>query len=239
MSASTNIREYNPHEIIVEEGVTNDNFFVVLQGTVEISQNNKSIRILKDGDVFGIENYYLKRPYTTTAKPLTKSRVAAYPASLVKDFIYDRPQLIQQILDSLMHQLEQTTEIAEQNIPFENVVDINETIFHEGELVIQEGTDSTEFYQLVESDEGLLVTKDNNEIGKITQPGEYFGEMSAILKQTRTATVTSIGRSVVKIFYKEDLESLIETYPEMAKNIIDTLATRLYETNKLVSTHPE
>ena len=110
------IREYEPRETVVKEGADNDRFFVVLQGKVEIFQNRKSIRVLNEGDVFGIENFFLQRPYSTSAKPITKARVASYHASMIKEFIYDRPQLVQQIFESVMRQLEQTTRIAEENI---------------------------------------------------------------------------------------------------------------------------
>ena len=61
------IREYEPRETVVTEGSANDRFYVILHGSVEIFQKDKSVRNLKEGDVFGIENYYLERPYTTTA----------------------------------------------------------------------------------------------------------------------------------------------------------------------------
>ena len=130
-----------------------------------------------------------------------------------------------------MTQLEQTTQIAEEYIPLENVVDFNEQIYESGDTIIAEGTSGCEIYQLIESEKGLSVTKNGKEVGKITQPGEYFGEINALLKQTRTATVRSIGRSTVKVFSGDNLEALISTYPQLAKVIIDTLARRLIEAN--------
>jgi len=229
------IREYEPGEIIVEEGAVNDRFFVVLLGNVEIIRKRKCIRVLKDGDVFGIENYFLQRPYSTSAKPTTKARVASYHASMIKEFIYDRPQLVQQIFESVMRQLEQTTQVAEKNISFENVVDIKENIYKDGEVIIKEGSDETEFYRLVEAEKGLMVTKAGKEVGCINQSGEYFGEMSAILKEQRSATVTSMGRSVVQVFNNEDIVSVLKSYPDLSKVIIDTLAKRLNEANIKIS----
>jgi len=232
------IREYKPHEVIVTEGNVNNRFFVILHGNVEILQNNKSIRILKDGDVFGLENYFLDRPFTTTAISLTKSRVSAYDTSMIKEFIYDRPLLIQQILLSVMRQLEQTTQIAEQNIALENIVELNERIFHDGEIIISEGDTGTEIYRLIESEGGLLVTSGDKEIGRITKGGEYFGEISCILKEKRSATVRSIGRSVVQVFSGDNLQAVLESYPQLSTKLIDTLAQRLILANqKIVSQH--
>lgn len=130
-----------------------------------------------------------------------------------------------------MTQLEQTTQIAEENIPLENIVDLTEQIFHDGDVLIEEGSSGSEIYQLIESEKGLQVTINGKEVGKITRPGEYFGEMSAILKQLRSATVRSIGRSVVKVFPCDNLDELFVSYPQLSKVIIDTLAQRLIDAN--------
>ncbi len=232
-----NIREFRPKEIIVAEADPCDRFYVILKGEVEILQNKKSIRVLKEGDIFGLENFYLNRPYTTAACCLTAARIATYPAKLIKDIIYNRPQLTEKILQSVMTQLEQTTQIAEEHIPRENVVDITitELVFHAGDVIIEEGTNSCDIYQLLDSEKGLLVTKDGTEVGKISKPGEYFGELSTILKQQRTATVRSLGRSVVKVFSGDNLEVILTTYPHLAKVIIDTLAKRLIAANAIIA----
>lgn len=229
------IREYAPREVIVKEGAPNDRFFVILSGTVEIQQNRKNIRILSDGDVFGIENYYLNRSYTTSGIAMSRSRIAAYHTDMIKEILFTRPQLTSQILSSTMLQLEQTTQVAEANIPLENVVDINERHYEESQIVIEEGTEGKEIFQLIKSEKGLQVSKSGKIVGKITEPGEYFGEMSAILNEKRSATVTSIGKSQVKVFNCDDLDTILDSYPELAKIIIDTLAKRLSEANKLIT----
>lgn len=232
-----NIREYRPKDLIAAEADPSDRFYVILKGEVEILQNKKSIRVLKEGDIFGLENFYLNRPYTTSAYCLSAARIATYPAKLIKDIIYNRPQLTEKIMQSVMTQLEQTTQIAEEYIPRENVVDITITdlVFHDGDVIIEESTSGCDIYQLIESEKGLLVTKDGTEVGKISTPGEYFGELSAILKQKRTATVRSLGRSVVKVFSGDNLEVILTSYPHLAKVIIDTLAKRLIAANTIIA----
>jgi CRP-like cAMP-binding protein len=233
--SAVEVKEYAPKQIIASEGQDNKYFYVILKGEVEISQNDKGIRILKEGDVFGLENFYLKRPYTTTSRALTVARIAAYPSHLIKEIIYHRPQLAEIILNSVMQQLEQTTQVAEENISIEGYVDINEQVFEDGEIIIEEGSAGVDFYKLISTEGGLLVTREGKEVGKITQPGEYFGEMSSLLDQRRTATIRSIGKSVVQIFPGDNLESILMGYPDLAKKIIDTLAYRLVEANKKIA----
>ena len=103
------IREYSPKEPVITEGSGNDRFYVVLQGKIEIYHSNKKIRILNDGDVFGIEYYYLDNPYSITATTVTQSRIASYHISMVREILYDHPRLSHQIMASLAKQIEQTT----------------------------------------------------------------------------------------------------------------------------------
>lgn len=110
------IREYNPHEIIVASGSESNRFYVIMQGTVEIIYDNSRIRILRDGDIFGIEYFYLKKPYSITAQTITKARIASYDTVMLNELVYDRPQLIHQLLTSVARQLEQTSLIAAKKI---------------------------------------------------------------------------------------------------------------------------
>lgn len=225
------VRQYSPGETIISEGTESRRFFVILKGTIEIFQNNKSIRFLKDGDIFGIEYHYLEKPYSTTAVSITGSRIASYHISMINDII-NRPFLARQIFFSLSSQLEQTTQVAQENIPFSKIIDINEKIYGDGDIIIPEGSDGNEIYMLVESERGLSVLKDGREINTINKPGEFFGEISAILKEKRTATIVSKGRSVVQIFSGDNIEEIFENFPHVSKTIIDTIAKRLVETNK-------
>jgi len=229
------VKEYKPGEIIDSEGETSEVFYVILKGEVEIFQNNKSIRVLKEGDIFGLETFCLKRPSTTTSKTITPSRIASYHTGLIKEIVHSKPHLTEKIINSIMAQLEQTTQIAEENIPLGNLVDFNERVYRDGEVIIEEGSLGRDIFMLVESEKGLLVSREGKEVGIITQPGEYFGEMSSLLNKKRTATVSSLGRSVVHIFPGDNLEATLTAYPNLAKKIIDTLAFRLVDANKRIA----
>ena len=132
------IRQFAPHDIIVEEGSSNERFYVVMQGSVEILQADKGIRVLKDGDVFGIENYYLQLPYTTTAISRATSRIASYHISMIHEIIYDHPQLSHQILTSVVRQLEQTTKLAVKHMPTIKTIDFKKLILQDNENELED-----------------------------------------------------------------------------------------------------
>jgi CRP-like cAMP-binding protein len=228
------VKEFKTGEVIAAEGENQQSFFVILQGSVEIFQHNKSIRTLRAGDVFGLERVFLKKSLTTTARALSPVRVATYQSSAIGQIAAVRSQVITAIISSLISQLEQTTQVAEEYMPPAFMLDFNQRVYQEGEIIIEEGTPGNDIFMLLESQRGLLVTRKGNEVGRITQPGEYFGEMSGLLRERRTATVRCLGRSLVQRFPGDDLEVTLMAYPRLAKGLIDTLASRLLAANRRI-----
>jgi CRP-like cAMP-binding protein len=233
---SVEVREYRPGEIIVREGAPNRYFYAILQGEVQIYQLDKPIRILTDKDVFGLENYFRGIPYSTTAKATKTSRIATYESELIDEIAYAKPALATTVMRSAFLQLEQTTSIAEANIPYSETINLDLKEFEDGQVVIEEGTSGTEVYKVYQTEGGLEVLKKGVRIGIISKPGEYFGEMSFILNEPRSATIRSIGRSVVEVIPVHDggLERLINENPEVANRIITTLAERLKKMNLML-----
>jgi CRP-like cAMP-binding protein len=230
------VKEYQPGEYIVREGESNEYFYVILQGEVQIFQLDKPIRILTDRDVFGLENYYRGIPYSTTAKAMKTSRVATYQSDLIDEIAYSKPSLITMIMQSAYLQLEQTTSIAEANIPYSETINLDLREYEDGQTIIEDGTYGTEIFKLFQTEGGLEVLKKGVRIGLITNPGEYFGEMSFILNEPRSATIRSVGKSVVEVFPVQEggLERLILENPEIGNRIITTLAERLKQANLLI-----
>ncbi|MFV1951368.1 MAG: type IV-A pilus assembly ATPase PilB [Nitrospinota bacterium] len=109
----------------------------------------------------------------------------------------------------------------------------DELIFENGDVIIKEGNTDKNFYQLIQG--AVEIYKYDIKVGEITQPGDYFGEMSALMDVARTATVKSNGKSVVKVFPGDKLKETIENYPEIAIRIVNSLISRLNEADKKIS----
>ena len=230
---AVDVREFRPGEIVVREGDSHEYFYAILQGEVQIYQMDKPIRILSDHDVFGLENYYRGIPYSTTAKATKTSRVATYESACIEDIVFSKPGLVAMLLRSAYLQLEQTTSVAESNIPYSETINLDLREYEDGQTIIEDGTYGTEIYKLFQTEGGLEVMKKGVRIGLITNPGEYFGEMSFILNEPRGATIRSVGKSVVEVFPVQEggLERLILENPEIGNRIITTLAERLKQAN--------
>jgi type IV pilus assembly protein PilB len=103
-------------------------------------------------------------------------------------------------------------------------------VYEDKDVIIRENNTDIDFFKLIQG--ALYVVKGGKIIAEITQPGEYFGEMAAITKGVRSATIISKGRSKVKRYPGDKLEEVIEKYPEVAKQLFIVLAARLHQTNR-------
>ncbi|MDT8380007.1 MAG: type IV-A pilus assembly ATPase PilB [Desulfotignum sp.] len=103
-------------------------------------------------------------------------------------------------------------------------------VYEDKDVIIRENNTDIDFFKLIQG--ALYVVKGGKKIAEITQPGEYFGEMAAITKGVRSATIISKGRSKVKRYPGDKLEEVIEKYPEVAKQLFIVLAARLHQTDR-------
>ncbi|MBW2093196.1 MAG: Flp pilus assembly complex ATPase component TadA, partial [Deltaproteobacteria bacterium] len=108
----------------------------------------------------------------------------------------------------------------------------DEQVFENGDIIIREGNSDNNFYKLIQG--CLEVIKGNEKIAEISEPNSYFGEMSALMGIKRTATIRSLGKSIVKVFPGEKLWETLENYPDISKQVITTLVNRLENTNQRV-----
>ncbi len=102
--------------------------------------------------------------------------------------------------------------------------------YEDKDVIIREGNTDIDFFKLVQG--GLYVVKGGKMIAEIVQPGDYFGEMSAITGEPRSASIVSKGRSQVKRFPGDKLLEVIEKYPDVARHLFGVLAARLDSTDK-------
>ncbi|MCJ7616995.1 MAG: type IV-A pilus assembly ATPase PilB [Desulfobacterales bacterium] len=104
--------------------------------------------------------------------------------------------------------------------------------YEDKDVIIREGNKDMDFFKLIQG--AFLVVKGGKKIAEIVQPGEYFGEMSAITGEPRSATMISKGRSIIKRFPGDKLYELIEKYPDVAKHLFKVIASRLDRADKIM-----
>jgi type IV pilus assembly protein PilB len=104
--------------------------------------------------------------------------------------------------------------------------------YEDGDVIIREGNTDIDFFKLVQG--ALHVVKQGKKIGQITEPGDYFGEMSTLSGKPRSASIVSKGRSVIKRFPGDKLAEIIDKYPDVAKHLFEIIVGRLDHADKVI-----
>ncbi|MES2923554.1 MAG: cyclic nucleotide-binding domain-containing protein [Verrucomicrobiota bacterium] len=100
--------------------------------------------------------------------------------------------------------------------------------FAAGDIVIDQGEKSGELLVLVSGQVEIL--RDGVRVAKAAEPGVVFGEMSALLGGSATATVRALEPAVFSVIEKPR-EFLME-HPEASLYVAELLARRLDSLNK-------
>jgi len=107
--------------------------------------------------------------------------------------------------------------------------------FPKNTVIIQEGDNSDYIYlYLINSGKvKVLVSEaDGREvILSILGPGDYFGEMSLIDRQPRSATVVTMGPVYAAVIAKADFDRCLADSPSIAAHVIAELVKRLRSAN--------
>lgn len=98
-----------------------------------------------------------------------------------------------------------------------------------GEVIVREGEHSRGFYILQSGT--LAVSKQDVNVAEITESGTIFGEMSDLLNEPRTCTITAVTPSEI-IYIPKSVDEIVTSHPSIAKKLLITLAKRLQETTE-------
>jgi CRP-like cAMP-binding protein len=103
----------------------------------------------------------------------------------------------------------------------------------EGEVIIQEGDDTTMFYIVMEGSFSISI---NGEIVNTLKKGGLFGEFASVADILRTATVTALEKSTVLEISKERINDIIFSTPALnfyVHRLIKSRSKKLQDFNVL------
>ena len=90
--------------------------------------------------------------------------------------------------------------------------------------IVQQGQVGNGLYIVVRG--GVRIVAGSDELARLGT-GDFFGELSVIDQQPRTATVYAVGDTVCLALASWDLVSVLEQDPQLAMNLLKELAGRL------------
>jgi cation transporter-like permease len=114
---------------------------------------------------------------------------------------------------------------------------LGEANFAPGQVVLHEGdTDSTTLYIIHEGQIDITKGEGQQSVGLATLgPGEYFGELSLIDGQPRSATATAKSQTSTLTLERDDFLQYMQRDPEASILVMSELASRLRHTNDQIA----
>lgn len=104
--------------------------------------------------------------------------------------------------------------------------------FQAGETMVSEGESGVGFFLIIEG--RAEVRRGGKVLSKLGE-GQFFGEMTLLDEQPRSADVVAVEPTRCLIFTVWDFHGMVRTYPKMAREIMKEMARRLRLTNKSFS----
>ena len=101
---------------------------------------------------------------------------------------------------------------------------VDELELPEGQTLAREGERGKEFLVLAE---GIADVASGGEVVNQLGPGDFFGEISLVTGEPRTATVTTRGPSRLLIFSAPAFRSLLHGAPGIRSRVLAAAARRL------------
>jgi CRP-like cAMP-binding protein len=109
--------------------------------------------------------------------------------------------------------------------------------FKKDELICQEDTLGGEMYVIISGKAQVYKMIDNTRIDlAYEEEGDFFGEISLLINCPRTASVVAVEDTEVLVLSKTSFIDKIVSDPRFALKMATTMANRLEEAHKVIST---
>jgi len=104
-------QNYDRKEDIIVEGELDDCFYIITEGKVTVSKNNKPIRSLEKGDCFGEMGYLAKTKRTATIRADGQTSLLKINSTVISQVSLNcQVRFLKVFLRTLIHRLSATTE---------------------------------------------------------------------------------------------------------------------------------
>jgi len=104
--------------------------------------------------------------------------------------------------------------------------------YNAGQVIVKKGESGVGFYMILE---GSVEVKSGETLLSKLGRGQFFGEMSLIDEEPRSADVVAVEPSRCLVLSSWGFESLVSNHPKIALKMLRELVRRLRDTDKTLS----
>ena len=108
----------------------------------------------------------------------------------------------------------------------------HERRYDAGKVIVRKGESGVGFYLILD---GSVEVKSGESTLSTLGPGQFFGEMSVLDDQPRSADVISVSTSRCLVLTAWSFKTLISNHPRIAVHMLREFVRRLRDTNKSFS----
>ena len=224
LSAEAERRSYGAGEIIIGQGSRADAFFVLLSGTVDVSQSTEAgdhryassleapaffgeVGLMEDG----------RRTATIRAAGATSVEVLVVSKDAFKAFVDASEMMADEVAALLQkHRIHDSLAAALGDLSADSLNDIAAKgeirQYMQGDKIIFQGDPAEDFYILTRGRVEVLHQREDGRAHLINfhDPGEYFGEIGLLQNRRRSATVRAADEVEVLVLDRQTFQELLD-----------------------------
>lgn len=209
-------------EVIIAEGDPGDNFYILEEGTCEVTINGELIGNLSDATSFGDLALMYNCPRSATITAKTDSIL----------WTLDRVFFRQAMVTSSSNQNFQLSQFLSKIKLFEtlSIQSLNQLArslmkksYDDGEFIITQGEIGETFYIIATGNVKVTRMGDSGEETELVRlsEGEVFGELALIKKEPRAANIIAVGPTECFYLNKNDFSSMLGEIVDKLKDIAE------------------
>lgn len=248
----TTLKKYDKNEYIIKQGEKGDNFYMILDGIVEVIKERENEKIvvanLSEGAIFGEMSYFSNRDRTASVKSIVPLYVLEFNPSMLKELIARSPKIGEVfqkfVSERVLNNLLTTNPLFR---PFDRdrkIQLLKRFIIHklpQDTVMVREGEEGRGLYVILGGTVEISKKDEHGDTVVINKlgPGDVFGEISLIYNQPTTASVKGIEESVVMFLPKEYFQALVIAIPEAKEYFINLSDQRILDTHLKLAAESE
>jgi CRP-like cAMP-binding protein/Fe-S-cluster-containing hydrogenase component 2 len=232
-------RRFSIGTIVCREGEYGDTSFAILEGTVEVSINtagftNLTLALLGEGNLFGEMAAISGYPRSATVAAKEDLYLLEIPAKVLRDLM-KHSSSFKDTIEGLY--FERAVRNYLRKVPLFASLDdamlekleheIKLKSYNQGEVIFGEGDPGDSLYVIRTG--FVKITKrhgDKDQILDYISQGNYFGEMSLLEDERRSATISAFTNVETLQVLKEDFNLLLDENPKLAERVKDIVTER-------------
>jgi CRP-like cAMP-binding protein len=240
-------------EVVIDQGELGDGFFVIASGEVHVLRSSGSgedqlLARLGPGAFFGEMAIVARAP--RAARVRAESDVVLLHADMGTVEVEMRavPEL-REVLRAFCRARMLENVVAASKIlrraqaedRSKNLERFRESAHAKGEVIIEEGEDSPGLFLILSGQVLITRQEQGGEILTLATlaPGDFFGEISLVLRRPAVATVKALSDTVCLFLPREEFLATVKAHPELLSELYATALERDEETASILAREAE